>query len=174
MNFNFDLSIQVLERTPTILKVLLSGLDDKWIYSNEGEDTWSPFDVVGHLLHGEKTDWIPRLEIILSDKEVRAFKPYDRFAQFEESKGKSMDDLLLEFIELRRVNLKYLKSLNISDELLTRTAIHPSLGTVTLKNLLACWTVHDLSHLAQISRVMSKQYSNEVGPWEEYFRILKT
>lgn len=172
MEYNIAQSLLILERTPLILEQMLHGLPNEWILSNEGKDTFSPFDVVGHLIHGEKTDWIDRLEIILSDKPEKTFMPYDRFAQFKDSIGKSMEELLSEFKQLRQRNLKILRSKNLTANDFTKTGNHPALGTVTLKNLLATWTVHDLSHIAQISRVMAKQYKGEVGPWTEYLPIL--
>jgi len=172
MDFNLTSALAILERTPGVLNSLLHGLDDDWIQNNEGEATWSPFDVVGHLIHGEKTDWIGRAQIILSDAQDKAFTPFDRFAQFEESKGKTISQLLTEFQDLREKNLKLLKSLDLSRDDFSKTGIHPAFGDVTLKNLLATWVAHDLGHIAQISRVMAKQYTNEVGPWQEYLPIL--
>ena len=172
MNFNLTNSIEILERTPQTLISLLSGINNEWIQNNEGEDTWSPFDVIGHLIHGEKPDWIARLEIILSVSETKTFAPFDRFAQFEESKGKTINELLTEFEQLRRQNLALLKSKNITLEDLQRTGIHPAFGTVTLQHLLATWVAHDLGHIAQICRVMAKQYKSEVGPWRAYLPIL--
>ena len=172
MKYSVDKALEILERTPKILKVCLEHLSDDWIYCNEGSETWSAFDVVGHLIHGEKTDWISRLKTVLSESENKTFKPYDRFAQFEESKGKTMHQLLEEFSVLRDQNLLFFKSLNISENDFNKKAIHPSLGEVNLKNLLSTWVTHDLGHIAQISRVMAKQYKNEVGPWIEYISIL--
>jgi len=172
MEFNLNKSIEILERTPEVLKTLLGGLSNEWILNNEGDETWSPFDVVGHLIHGEKTDWIGRMEVILSDKTDKTFKPFDRFAQFEESKGKSVSQLLEEFSILRKQNLVILKSKNINTKDLNKTGMHPALGVVTLENLLSTWVAHDLGHLAQISRVMAKQYKDEVGPWREFLPVL--
>ena len=172
MEFELDRSIEILERTPKILRSFLDGLSGEWLYCNEGEETWSAFDIVGHLIHGEKTDWTSRLDIILSEAENKVFSPFDRFAQFESSKGKTMQELLIEFEERRSSNLNYLKSLNISDDQYGLKAVHPSLGEVTLKQLLAAWVAHDLGHIAQIARVMAKQYKNEVGPWVEYMSVL--
>lgn len=172
MNFDLPNAIRILERTPQTLKSMLSGLSDHWIRATEGPETWSPYDVIGHLIHGEKTDWIARLDVILSDKAERKFVPFDRFAQFEESKGKTLDQLLAEFAELRQKNLEILKSKNIRPSDYTRTAIHPALGEVTLSNLISTWAVHDLDHLYQISRVIARQYRDEVGPWVAYLRIL--
>jgi hypothetical protein len=172
MTFNLDKSIEILDRTPPTLQVLLNDLSDEWTMSNEGPDTFSPYDVLGHLIHGEKTDWVPRMEIILSDKADKSFTPYDRFAQFEESKGKSMNQLLEEFKEIREQNLVLIKSKNLKENDFSKTGIHPKFGTVTLSQLIATWTIHDLSHIAQITRVMCKQYKEEVGPWIEYMGIL--
>lgn len=173
MIFDLQNAIEILEQTPATLKSMLSGLSDKWIRATEGPETWSPYDVVGHLIHGEKTDWIARLDIVLSDKPERKFETFDRFAQFEESKGKSLDQLLAEFADLRKKNIAILKSRNIKPSDYSRTAMHPALGEVTLGNLISTWVVHDLDHLYQISRVISLQYRDEVGPWVAYLRILK-
>jgi len=169
--FNLDKSLEILTRTPAVLEVMLSGLSEQWIQSNEGADTWSPYDVVGHLIHGEKTDWMPRLDIMLNKADKR-FAPFDRFAQFEDSKGKSLDKLLATFKALRVQNLEKLKSLNLSSKDFNRVGIHPVFGEVTVRQLLATWVAHDLNHLAQIARVMAKQYTNEVGPWREFLGIL--
>ena len=140
--------------------------------ANEGENTWSPYDVVGHLIHGENTDWLPRTKIILQQGADTAFVPYDRFAQFENSKGKSLQELLSEFKILRKANIDELKYLNIGSEELKLTGIHPEFGGVTLKQLLSAWVVHDLGHIVQISRVMAKQYKEETGPWTKYLKVL--
>lgn len=171
-NFSIDKALEVLEQTPSTLNSLLKDLSDEWIFSNEGEETWSPYDVVGHLIHGEKTDWMQRLTKVLSDHD-KHFEPFDRFAQFESSKGKSLQQLLSEFEKLRAKNLMSFKSLQITDADLEKTGIHPDFGEVTLRQLLATWVTHDLGHIAQISRVMAKQYSHEVGPWTTYISILK-
>lgn len=173
MNFYFDKALQILERTPHVLEALLKGLSDDWIYVNEGENTWSAFDIVGHLIHGEKTDWMVRVNIILNDNSDKYFKPFDRFAQFEESKGKTMDNLLEEFKSIRATNIITLKKLFTSPDLLNKTAIHPHLGEVTLHNLLSTWVTHDLAHIGQIVRVMARHYKDDVGPWIEYMRILQ-
>jgi len=172
MEFSIDKVIEVLERTPFVLEKLLQNISPAWAMNNEGKDTFSPYDVLGHLIHGEKTDWIPRLEIILSNSKDRTFHRYDRFAQFTESEGKTLNELVAEFKELRKKNIETLKSKNPGENDLIKTAIHPSLGIVTLQQLLATWAVHDLSHIAQIARVMAKQYKEEVGPWVEYLPIL--
>lgn len=172
MNFSLDKSVEILERTPVVLEKLLLGISDDWTLSNEGENTFSPYDVIGHLIEGEKTDWIIRLDVILSDTENKEFKPYDRFAQYENSKGKSLSELLEEFKMLRSRNLSYLRAKNLREMELDMTGIHPKFGNVTLRQLISTWTVHDLSHIAQIARVMCKQYFEEVGPWTEYLPIL--
>lgn len=172
MNYNTDKSIEILERTPLVLKTLLSNLQDEWVMNNEGPETFSPYDVIGHLIHGEKTDWAVRARIILESGLSKSFTPYDRFAQQEESKGKSLLQLLDEFEAVRNDNVKWLKSLNLTEADLDKKGMHPSLGEVTLRNLLATWVVHDLTHIAQITRVMAKQYKEEMGPWPEFFRIL--
>lgn len=172
MRFDKEQAITLLERTPVILKNLLNGLNDEWILSNEGSDTFSPYDVVGHLIHGEKTDWTVRTRRILEHGTALPFEPYDRLAQYEESKGKNLSQLLNEFEELRKVNLQWLKTLDLKEEDLDKKGMHPALGEVSLRNLLATWVVHDLTHIAQITRVMAKQYKEEMGPWPEFFRIL--
>jgi uncharacterized damage-inducible protein DinB len=173
MKFNFEKSLEILSRTPAVMKSLLENLDEEWTKNNEGGDSWSPFDVIGHLIHGEKTDWIARTMTILNNNTNKKFEPYDRFAQFQESKGKSLHELLDEFTKLRAENIKILKSLDIDEEKLKMEAIHPKFGAVTLKQLLSTWVIHDLTHIAQISRVMAKQYKEEMGPWVEYFRIMQ-
>jgi DinB superfamily len=172
MEFQLDHARDILRRTPATLNSLLRDLPDEWVVSNEGPDTWSPFDVMGHLIHGEETDWIPRAKIILEDGENRSFEPFDRFAMFEISKGRSLDDLLTTFEQLRTESLQQLKEMNVTPELLAKRGMHPELGVVTLGELLATWVVHDLSHVTQILRVMSKQYGERVGPWRAYLPIL--
>lgn len=172
MKYNLETSYEILERTPRVLRSLLQGLDDNWILNNEGPDTFSPYDVVGHLLHGEKTDWAVRIRRILEEGTSQPFDPYNRFAQYEESKGKDLLQLMNEFEQLRYENLEWLKSLKLSEADFDKKGMHPSLGEVTLKNLLATWVVHDLTHIAQITRAMAKQYKEEMGPWTEFFRIL--
>ncbi len=171
MNFDLNKSIEILSNTPTVLESLLYNLSNEWLYTNEGPDTWSPFDIVGHLVHGEKTDWMERMDIILN-KEDKHFRSFDRFAQFNESKGKSINDLLAEFRSLREKNIAVVKDLGLTEDKLDLKGIHPSFGDVTLRQLLSTWVVHDLGHIAQISRVMAKQYKDETGPWIEYLPIL--
>lgn len=172
MSFDLEEGVEILARTPWVLTALLDGLSDEWIESNEGSETWSPFDVVGHLIHGEKTDWVPRARLILEHGESRTFEPFDRSAMLEASRGKSSEELLAEFAELRHQSLESLAALELTDDDLERKGVHPELGVVTLGELLAAWVVHDLGHLAQVSRVMAKHYSARVGPWREYLPIL--
>jgi hypothetical protein len=172
MKFDKAQSIEILERTPVVLKTLLSGLDDEWILNNEGPETFSPFDVIGHLIHCEQTDWAVRAKIILEFGLSKPFTPWNRFAQYEISKGKTLSQLLDEFEQVRNENLQWLKSVNLSENDLEKKGMHPVLGEVTLRNLLTTWVVHDLTHIAQITRVMAKQYKEEMGPWPEFFRIL--
>lgn len=174
MNFSVTRSIEILERTPYVLEVLLRDLSPFWVENNEGADTWSPYDVMGHLIHGDRTDWIARLRIILSDGNQKTFATFDRFAQFQESKGKTLADLLGEFKSVRAANVATLRSLNLSDDDLKKTGIHPVFGEVTLAQLLSTWTVHDLDHISQISRVMAKQFHDDVGPWKEYLKVLRS
>ena len=173
MSFSIDKSIEILERTPVVIETMLKGISKDWVTKNEGPKTWSAFDIVGHLIHGEKTDWIPRMEIILSNKTNKKFVPFDRFAQFKNSKGKSLHQLINEFKKLRKNNISKLKSKRLQTKYLNKKGIHPAFGNVTLKQLLATWVVHDLNHIAQISRVMAKQYKKEVGPWKEYLKIIQ-
>jgi hypothetical protein len=172
MPFDLQSAVAVLERTPSAVSALLGGLPDEWISATEGPDTWSPYDVVGHLIHGERTDWIPRTRIILDHGSARAFEPFDRAAMFHESAGKPLSALLAEFAELRRANLDALNALGITDRELELEGRHPELGSVRLRELLATWVAHDLGHIAQISRVMAKQYTQAVGPWRAYLSIV--
>lgn len=172
MDFNLDDALAVLESTPPTLSALLSGLAPGWVLATEGEGTWSPFDVLGHLIHGERTDWIPRTRHILAG-DARPFEPFDRQAMLTESQGKSLKELLETFARLRAENLTELRAMKLSPADLERTGQHPELGVVTLRQLLATWVVHDLDHLGQIARVMAKAYGDEVGPWRAYVSILK-
>lgn len=172
MKYSFEGAAEILERTPAVLNTLLRNIDDGWVMSNEGPDTFSPYDVVGHLIHGEKTDWVPRAKIILEFGTSRPFTPWDRFAQYEISKGKTLQQLLDEFEVIRKENMAWFRSINISEADLEKTGLHPVLGEISLRNLLSTWVVHDLTHIAQITRVMAKQYRGEMGPWPEFFRIL--
>ena len=173
MEFKVEQAIEILRQTPATLDSLLTPLSTPWIQHNEGTNTWSPFDVVGHLIHGEETDWIPRARIIINDGELRSFEPFDRVAMFEKSKGKSLSQLLDTFSQLRSSNLRELERLKLTPAMLEKRGTHPELGTVTLGQLLATWVVHDLGHIAQIVRVMAQQYRDEVGPWTAYLSILR-
>ena len=171
--FSLAEAVAVLTRTPATLNALLRGLPDIWVRSNEGIDTWSAFDIVGHLIHGERTDWMARLRIILENGEARPFDRFDRFAQFKASQGKSLEQLLDDFARLRTENLAALQALNLQHEDLIRRGRHPALGMVTLSELLATWAVHDLTHLHQLARVMAHQYRAAVGPWSAYLGVLQ-
>lgn len=174
VKFELDQSIEVLERTPSVLRAMLAGLSEGWIRGNYGPDTFCPFDVVGHLITGEKTDWITRTKLILEHGTGRPFSKYDRYAQFEESRGKTLGQLLDEFERLRLANLAALRGLHLTSQDLAKRGTHPALGEVTLENLLATWVAHDMNHIAQIARAMATQYENEVGPWRQYLGILKS
>ena len=165
-------AIGMLQRTPVVIDALLRGLPDTWLTANEGVGTWRPFDVVGHLIHGERTNWMPRARIILDDGESRAFDKFDRSAEFSESKGKTLADWLDEFAMERRRNLHQLGAMRLTDADLDRRGRHPELGVVTLRQLLATWVAHDLDHIMQITRVLGRQYSDEVGPWRAYLRVI--
>ncbi|THU38003.1 DinB family protein [Niastella caeni] len=171
MQFELQKALPVLERTPQVVESLLYGLPDEWIHNNEGGDTWTPFEIVAHLIHGEKTDWIPRAQVILGEGN-KEFVPFDMKGHIKEGKGKTLSQLLDEFKILRKENLAQLQALGPTEEMLDLTGIHPSLGTVTLRHLLASWVVHDLTHIHQLSRVMAKQYSEAVGPWKQFMGVL--
>jgi len=172
MKFNITEATAILERTPSVLDALLQGLPDHWTTERlEGPDTWSPYDVVGHLIHGEKTDWIPRMEVILGDGD-KHFVPFDRFAQYNTSQGKTLTQLLEEFRALREANLARLRSFDALENRLQETGIHPDFGEVTVLQLLSTWAVHDLNHIYQVTRVLAKHYKEDVGPWTRYLRIL--
>lgn len=173
MEFRLDQAVSVLRRTPSTLDSLLRDLSDEWLAADEGPDSWTPYDVIGHLLHAEETNWVPRAKVILTHGEARAFEPFDRFAMFEQSKGKSLGDLLDSFSRLRRRSLGELEAMELTPELLEKRGRHPDLGAVTLGQLLAAWVVHDLSHTGQVVRVMARQYGEAVGPWRPYFGLLR-
>jgi len=166
-------AVPLLERTPGVLRALLRGLPEPWPSVNEGPGTWSPFDVVGHLIHGERTDWIPRVEHMLAHGDTVPFPPFDRFAQAEASQGQSMSELLATFAVLRADSLTRLRALQLAEADLSRPGLHPALGAVTLGHHLASWVVHDLDHLYQVARVMAARYADAVGPWREYLRIVR-
>jgi hypothetical protein len=172
MEFDLTTGIAVLERTPQTLRAMLAGLPSTWTEATEGPETWSPYDIVGHLIHGERTDWIPRAQIILAQGAHRRFTPFDRFAQFRESQGKSLADLLDEFARLRAENLVTLAGWHVTEAQLALEGEHPAFGPVTLRQLLATWVAHDLGHVAQTARVMAKQYREAIGPWRAYLPIM--
>ena len=173
MKYNLEKTIPILAKTPIVIKSLLEDCDQEWIMNNEGAESWSPYDVVGHLIHNEKTDWIPRAKIILFGEEPKKFEPFDRFAQFEDSKGRSLQELLNEFERRRKENLIILNGFQLTEKKLDLEGIHPEFGQVSLRQLLAAWLAHDLGHIVQISRVMAKQYKDEVGPWMNYMKVLQ-
>jgi len=172
MQHNLHNTVALLARTPATLNALLRDLPDNWVLRNEGENTWSAFDVVGHLIHGERTDWMPRARMILQFGEARTFEPFDRFAQARESQNRSLAQLLDEFSRLRSENLEELRALNLRPEDLQRRGRHPALGVVTLSELLATWAAHDLTHLHQTSRIMAHQYRQAVGPWSRFLGVM--
>lgn len=172
MEFQIDRSLEVLQRTPTVLQAMLGGVSDFWSKQNYGEATFSPFDVVGHLIHAERTNWMTRAKIILAAGETQAFGAFDRYAMYETSKGKTLAELLETFAAERSANLQELRKLNLSPEQLETRGRHPELGTAKLRELFAAWTVHDLGHLHQIAKAMAYQYREDVGPWRKYLTIL--
>jgi len=172
MDFDLATGIAVLERTPDTLRAMLAGLSSAWTDATEGPDTWSPYVIVGHLIQGERADWIPRASIILAQGADRRFTPYDRFAQFRESQGKSLMELLDEFTQLRAENLATLAGWRLTEKQLALEGEHPAFGAVTLRQLLSCWVAHDLGHIAQTARVMAKQYREAVGPWRAYLPVM--
>ncbi len=173
MPANIQDTIALLSRTPATFDALLRGLPERWTLRNEGENTWTPYDVVGHLIHGEHTDWIPRVRRIMKEGESKPFEPFDRTAQERESKGKSLGQLLDDFARLRGDNIRELRAMNLKPEDFDKRGMHPSLGSVTLSELLATWAAHDLTHLHQISRIMAHQYRDSVGPWSKFLGVLK-
>lgn len=171
--FRLEETVALLSRTPAALDALLRGLPETWVHHNEGGDSWNGFDIVGHLIHGERTDWIPRARMILAHGEARPFDPFDRLAQQTQSRGKSLDQLLDEFALARRESLAALQAMDLQPEDFARRGRHPALGVVTLEQLLATWAAHDLTHLHQLSRVMAYQYRDAVGPWKAFLGVLK-
>lgn len=172
MDFDLPNALAVLERTPQVLRAQLSGLAPEWTDATEGGESWSPYVIVGHLIHGERTDWIPRAQLILAQGTNRRFTPYDRFAQFHESQGKSLGDLLDDFGRLRAANLVTVREWALTPAQLALEGVHPEFGAVTLRQLLATWVAHDLGHVAQVARVMAKQYREAIGPWRAYLPIV--
>ncbi len=172
MEFNLDQALEVLDRTPRVLRNMLSGLNSCWIENNYGDDTFSPFDVLGHLLHGEQTDWLARLKIIREFGEKKRFEPWDRYAMYSESEGKGIDQLLEEFRSARTKNLSALRAMDLSNDDLQLKGTHPKFGPVTMQQLLATWVCHDLNHIHQIAKCMAWQYRDEIGPWREYVTFI--
>ena len=173
MKFDLNKSLQILSRTPLVVEALLKDLDEEWIINNEGGETWSPYVITGHLVYAEKTNWIPRVKAIVDEHSDRKFPPFNRLGQIEDSKGKSLDELITEFKILRNQNIAELKNIIHDETLLNKKGIHPEFGEVELRQLLATWTVHDLAHLSQITRVMAKQYKEAIGPWAAYISIVR-
>ena len=173
MTFKLTEAVEVLAHTPETLTALLKGLSPNWTKSTEGPETWSPYDVVGHLVNAEKMNWMVRVNAILNDSESKPFAPFDRFTHFETSKGKSLETLLNEFSNLRKQNIQALHNLRLFKNDFEKLGHHPEFGKVKLGELLATWVVHDLSHIRQIVRTMAKQYKSEVGPWQAYLSILQ-
>ncbi len=172
MKMEIDKAKEILSRTPVALNELLQNLSDEWVLNNEGGESWSPYDITGHLINADQTNWIPRIQTILDHGESHPFGPFNRFAHLKNSKGKSLSDLLQTFAIVREISLKVLQDLNITPEKLSLKGKHPDFGTVTLSQLISCWVVHDLNHISQIVRVMAGQYRDEVGPWIAYLPIL--
>ncbi|MDQ6787571.1 MAG: DinB family protein [Acidobacteriota bacterium] len=173
MKFQIEKAVEILSQTPATVKSLLGNLSDDWIKNEADAEDWSPFDIVGHLIHGEETDWIPRAEIILGQGESPTFEPFDRFAQFEKSKGKTLNELIETFAALRTKNLETLREMNLTEEKLNLKGTHPELGEVTLEQLLATWTVHDLNHIKQVATVLARKCAENVGVWKKYLSILQ-
>ena len=173
MKHKLDQTLSLLDRTPAALNALLRDLPEAWTCRNEGGDTWTAFDVIGHLIHGERTDWILRAKRILEFGESRPFEPFDRLAQERESQGKTLPELLDEFAGLRAQNLRELRGMNLAAKDLQKSGLHPALGVVTLSELLATWAVHDLTHLHQLSRILAHQYRDAVGPWVKFLGVLR-
>jgi len=173
MEFELEKATEVLGRTPAVVRSMVSGLSDDWTASSELKDVWGVFDVVGHLIHADETDWIPRAEVILAQGEDRDFPPFDRFGQFEKSRGKTLSELLDEFDAIRKECIATVRGWELTDEKLELRGVHPEFGEVTLKQLLATWVVHDLTHIRQIATIMAKKYEEAVGPWKAYLSILQ-
>ncbi len=173
MKFQIEKTVEILSQTPFTIRSVLGNLSDDWIENVPESENWSPFDIVGHLIHGEETDWIPRAEIILGQGENPIFEPFNRFAQFEKSKGKTLNELIEIFASLRTKNLDILGAMNLSEEKLKLKGIHPELGEVTLEQLLATWVVHDLNHIKQLVTVLANKYAENVGVWKQYLSILQ-
>ena len=172
MEFSLQRSVEILGATPKVLDHMLSGLSREWLFANEGGDTWSPHTVVGHLVFSEEVNWIPRMRMILSEGD-RNFVPFDPKGQFERYSDHNLPDLLKKFSVLRKNSIRELTDLSLNEKMLSRTGVHPTFGEVSLSQLLSTWTVHDLDHINQISRVLAKQYKEAVGPWVSFLGVLK-
>ncbi|BCE04965.1 DinB family protein [Bacillus paralicheniformis] len=172
MNFQLEEAIEILERTPQTLSQLLTGLSSPWISCDEGADTWNAFDVVGHLIEGEKNNWLPRIKLIVTKGATEPFPPFDRFSQLNQNDGKTMEQLLNEFADIRRANLKTLQQIIDPETDFEQTGMHPEFGIVKLREQISTWVAHDLTHISQIARVLAKRYQDDVGPWRAYLRIL--
>ncbi len=173
MKFQIENSIEILSQTPDTVQSLLGNLSEDWIKTDTNTEGWSPFDVVGHLICGEETDWIPRAKILLDQGENLTFEPFDRFAQFEISKGKTLNELLNTFADARKENVGILRTMKLTEEKLKLKGIHPELGEVTLEQLISTWVVHDLNHIMQLVKVLANKYAGNVGVWKEYLSILE-
>lgn len=173
MEFSIERSLELLERTPDVLRIMLNGLSDEWVRKNEGNETWDAYEVLGHLIEGEQVLWVPRAKVLLSDNPEKSFAPFDRFAHLKNDPNTAVDQLLTVFASLRKKNIEWLRGLGLNDEQLSSGGMHPDLGPIKLSQLLATWTVHDLDHISQIARVMAYQYRDAVGPWREYLRIIR-
>src|SRR5256885_9879230 len=172
-DFNLHETVALLERTPAVLNSLLRGLPAPWTKANEGENTMNAFDIVGHLIHGENEDWVPRAGVILEQGETGTFEPFDRWGYAKQMEGKSLDWLLDEFARARAQSLAHLRGINLSPEDFARRARHPAFGQVTLAELLATWAAHDLTHIHQLSRVLANRYREAVGPWQPYLGVMQ-
>jgi DinB superfamily len=172
ISVNINDVIHILSHTPSVVRDLVANLDEDWLHANEGEGTWTPHEIIAHYIYGEQTDWIPRMQIILGDAEDKTFTPFDRNGHFPIAAGRSIESLLHQFEQLRKENIYILSSMDLTEDDLKKTGIHPAFGPVTLKQLLASWVVHDMTHIYQISRTIAKQYEIEVGPWKEYMGVL--
>jgi hypothetical protein len=173
MDFNLEHCIINLRRTPVVIQALLHDLPEGWVKNREGEGSWNTKEIIAHLILGERTDWISRAKIILADGNNKAFAPFDMDSHIELAKNTKTRQLRNEFSKLRSINLAILTNWQLDENQLNKTGIHPEFGEVTLKQLLATWVAHDLSHIAQISRVLAAQYKNETGPWKKYLKILQ-
>lgn len=173
MDFELEKATEVLGSTPAVVRSMVGGLSDEWTAGSGRQEDWGVFDVVGHLIHADETDWIPRAEVILAQGEDRNFPPFDRFGQFEKSQGKTLEGLLDEFDAIRKECIATVRGWSLTDEQLELGGVHPEFGEVTLRQLLATWVVHDLTHIRQIATIMAKKYEDAVGPWKAYLSILK-